>query len=145
AVWDNTRTKDVLSQDHPNLCELIARSIGTHQVVEKTVRVEQGALFTSLTTGDASSKLVEAFRLHPNAIKLLARCGQGYLLSDEGLKPVVYGMLPPLQADYPLPRNDQSKARGLRLYERFVLGGGAPAMAGGAPPYKGADRNARTT
>ena len=42
------------------------------------------------------------------------------LLSDEGLRPVVYGMLPPLQADYTLPRNNQAKARGLRLYERFV-------------------------
>ena len=63
-----------------------------------------------------------AYRLHPNAIKALARCGQGYLLSDEGLRPVVYGALPPLRADYPLPRNDQAAARGVRLYETFVAG-----------------------
>lgn len=134
AVWDNTRCKDILNQDNPVLCELVAKSLGTQQVVEKTVRVQQGALFTSLTTGDASSKLVEGYRLHPNAIKSLARCGQGYLLSDEGLQPVSYGMLPPMHADYPLPRRDQSRARGLRLYERFVLTVCAPDLAGGAPP-----------
>jgi hypothetical protein len=66
--------------------------------------------------------MVEAYRLHPNAIKALARRGQGYLLSDEGLHPVAYGMLPPLTADYSLPRKDQRKARGLRLYETFVVG-----------------------
>ena len=123
AVWDNTRTKDVLNQDNPELCEKLSASIGTHQVVQKTVRQQQGALFTSLTTGDASSKLVEAYRLHPNAIKNLARCGQGYLYSDEGLTPVSYGMLPPgLEADFPLKRNDQDRARGLRLYETYISG-----------------------
>ena len=102
------------------LCERIARSIGTHQIRELTVRRKEGPLFTSLATGDASSRLVEAYRLHPNAIKALARCGQGYLLSDVGLAPVAYGMLPPLTADYPLPRKDQRAARGLRLYVTFV-------------------------
>jgi len=66
---------------------------------------------TSLATGDASSRLVEAYRLHPKAIKALARCGQGYLLSDAGLAPVAYGMLPPLTADYSLPRKEQKAAR----------------------------------
>ncbi len=120
AVWDNTRTKDILAQDNPELCEKLARSIGTHQTVLKTVRMEQGPLFTSLITGDASSRLVEEYRLHPNRIKSLARCGQGYLFNDEGLNPICYGMLPPLEADYLPPRNEQLHARGLRLYERFV-------------------------
>lgn len=132
AVWDNTRTKHILNQDNPELCEKVAKSIGTHQVVEKTVRKQEGALLTSLTTGDMSSKLVETFRLHPNAIKTLARCGQGYLVNDEGLKPIVYGMLPPLQADLPLPKKDQTKARGLRLYETFI------GTQGSAPPVEAA-------
>ena len=37
AVWDNTRTKDILNQDNPELCERIAMSVGTHQVRELTV------------------------------------------------------------------------------------------------------------
>ena len=121
AVWDNTRCKDVLKQDNPALCELIAKSIGTHQRIERTVREEAGPLFTSLATRDASTRLVEAYRLHPNAIKNLARHGQGYVLTDEGLDPVCYGMLPPeLRASFPLRRKAQDRARGLRLYEQFV-------------------------
>jgi type IV secretory pathway TraG/TraD family ATPase VirD4 len=120
AVWDNTRTKDILNQDNPELCERIAKSLGTHQVKELTVRRREGPLLTSLATGDVSSRQVEAPRLHPNAIKNLSRCGQGYLLSDEGLRPVAYAMLPPLTADYPLPRKSQQGARGLRLYETFI-------------------------
>jgi hypothetical protein len=120
AVWDNTRSRDVLNQDNPELCERIAKGVGTQQVMERTVRRQNGPLFTSLMTGDASSKQVETFRLHPNAIKGLARCGQGYLLNDEGIRPVVYGMLPDIAYDYPLAGRDQSGARGLRLYEQFV-------------------------
>jgi hypothetical protein len=122
AVWDNTHgAKDILNQDNPELCEKLAKSVGTKQDVELTVRRQQGALMTMLTTGDASSRLVEAYRLHPNAIKSLARCGQGYLYNDEGIRPVAYGMLPSdLVADYSLTTKNQRDARGLRLYERFL-------------------------
>jgi TraM recognition site of TraD and TraG len=122
AVWDNTRTKDVLSQDNPDLCERIAKSIGTQYVNDLTVRRREGPLATSLLTGDAFSRKVEAYRLHPNCIKNLARCGQGYLLSDDGVRPLVYGMLPHLSAGYALPRKTQKDAPGLRLYETFVAG-----------------------
>jgi type IV secretory pathway TraG/TraD family ATPase VirD4 len=54
AVWDNTRIKDVLNQDNPALCEMVAKSIGTQQEVVKTVREEAGPLFTSLATREAS-------------------------------------------------------------------------------------------
>ena len=121
AVWDNTRTKDVLSQDNPALCEMLAKSIGTEQVVERTIRREAGPLFTSIETLEASTKPVEAYKLHPNRIKHLERTGQGYLYTDEGLTPVCYPLFPPeLRAQYPLPARPQEKARGLRLYERFV-------------------------
>ncbi len=123
AVWDNTRTKDVLSQDNPGLCEMLAKSIGTEQVVEQTVRRESGPFWTSIATQEASAKLVEAYRLHPNRIKALARCGQGYVYTDEGITPVCYPLFPPeLRDRYPLPRKSQDGARGLHLYERFVAG-----------------------
>jgi hypothetical protein len=123
AVWDNTRCKDILKQDNPALCELVSKSIGTVQEVQKTVRTEQGPLLTALATRDASTRLVESYKLHPNAIKNLARAGQGYLFNDEGLRPICYGMLPAgFRATYELAQKDQSHARGLRLYERFVLG-----------------------
>jgi len=91
---------------------------GPARFARLTVRRKEGPLLTS--TGDASSRLVEAYRLHPNAIKALARCGQGYSVSDEGLAPVAHPMMPALSVEYPLPRKDQKAARGLRLYETFV-------------------------
>jgi hypothetical protein len=135
AVWDNTRCKDILKQDNPALCELVAASIGTQQRVERTVREEAGPLFTSLATREASTRLVEAYRLHPNAIKNLARHGQGYVITEEGLSPVCYGMLPPdMRASFPLKRKAQEHARGLRLYEQFIEPAGIVRRAPGTPP-----------
>ena len=79
-------------------------------------------LLTSLPTGDASSGMIEPYRLHPNAIKALARCGQGYLLSDVGLAPVAYGMLPTLTAEYPLARKEGRGIRGPRVDKTFFVG-----------------------
>ncbi|MBI5068720.1 MAG: TraM recognition domain-containing protein [Deltaproteobacteria bacterium] len=119
AVWDNTRIKDVLSQDNPALCEMLAKSIGTRQEIVRTVRAEPGPLFTSLATRESSTRSVESYRLHPNRIRNLARCGQGYLYTDSTLHPICYGQLPPMKASYPLPSRGSS-GRGLRLYETFV-------------------------
>jgi hypothetical protein len=88
---------------------------------ELTVPRKDGPLLTSLTTGDTSSRLVEAYRLHPNAIKALARCGQGYSLSDEALAPVAYPMMPAISADYALPRKDQKVARSCAQASRALL------------------------
>lgn len=125
CTWDNTRTKDILKQDNPDLCDKVAKSCGTRTGLRKTVRMQQGALFTSLNSGDANAREAEEYVLHPNAIKNLERCGQGYLYNDEGIRRVSYGMLPPgIEAAYPLPQRDQSSARGLRLYDRFIMAEG---------------------
>jgi type IV secretory pathway TraG/TraD family ATPase VirD4 len=41
AVWDNTRTKDILAQDNPELCERMAKSLGTMPRLENTVQRER--------------------------------------------------------------------------------------------------------
>ena len=138
AVWDNTRCKDVLKQDNPALCELVSKSIGTVQEVQKTVRTEKGPLLTALATREASTRLVESYKLHPNAIKNLARAGQGYVFTDEGLRPVCYGMLPAsFRATYALARKDQSGAPGLKLYERFVLASPEARLEDDSPSVSG--------
>jgi hypothetical protein len=65
---------------------------------------------------------LEAYRLHPKAARALARSGQGYSFSDERSARVAYPMMPAVSTHYSLGRKDQSKARGLRLYETFVAG-----------------------
>ena len=134
AVWDNTRVKDLLNQDNPALCEMVARSIGTHHQVHRTLREEAGPLLTSRATREASTRLVESYKLHPNRIKNLARCGQGYLYTDSSLSPVCYGELPRMRATYPLWRREAAPRPALSLYERFVGGPPpSPAARGGGP------------
>jgi hypothetical protein len=76
-----------------------------------------------------STRAVESYRLHPNCLKMLASCGQGFLFASrrDGRQaiPLAYGQLPelPLPSEDSLRRNDQAQARGLRLNE----GGGAIA------------------
>lgn len=57
SAWGNTRSKEILARDNPELCEKIATSLGTQQIVEQTVRKQRGALFTSLTTGERRPRL----------------------------------------------------------------------------------------
>jgi intracellular multiplication protein IcmO len=118
SVWDNTRVKIVLNQDNPELCEMVAKSIGTQNEVLLTVRKDPGPLFTSLQTGVASSRQVESYKLHPNRIKNLAAAGQAYLYTDASIEPLCLGQLPELHAEYQLPTRATTKTRGLRLYER---------------------------
>jgi len=113
-------SKDILHHDSPEFCARIAKTLGTHQVNELSVRRKRGPLMTSLSTGEASSRMPDACRLHPNAIKNLARCGQGDLPSERGLKLVAYGMLPPPSENYSLARNEKRQASGLRLHETFI-------------------------
>jgi len=118
SVKDNTRVKIILNQDNPDFCEQIAKSIGTHQEVLFTMRKDPGPFFTSLQSGVASSRVVESYKLHPNRIKNLARFGQGWLYSDDQLKPVSFGRLPDsMTATFPIAVKDQTSARGLYLSE----------------------------
>lgn len=121
SVWDNTRTKVVLSQSNPQLCEMIAKSIGTIQKTEVTVRTEQGPLWTSLMTGAGSSKMIDAFKLHPNGVKNLAPVGQGYLYAVDKVLPLCLSPLP-LHEDVVqklvLKVNDQDASLGLNLEVR---------------------------
>jgi hypothetical protein len=122
AVWDNARTRDVLALDSPELCERLARSLGTRPRLEHTVQQGPDVLSTVTATGVLSTRAVESYRLHPNRLKMLASRGQGFLFASrhDGRTaiPIAYGRLPqlPLPSENSLRRNDQARARGLRLY-----------------------------
>jgi hypothetical protein len=146
SVWDNTRAKIILNQDNPALCEQVAKSIGTYQDVKLTIRRDPGPFFTSLQTRVASSREVESYKLHPNQIKNLARFGQGWIYTDELLKPVCFGRLPDsVSASYALPARDQAGVPGLRLTElvatNVAAAEKAQAALGGVPASPPKKRN----
>jgi hypothetical protein len=82
GVWDNTRNKIILSQNSHELCEKIARDIGTFATEERTLRETRGPLWTIKQTGDGSRKKVDEFIFNPNRIKCLESQGQGYFINE---------------------------------------------------------------
>ena len=110
AVWENGRTRDVLALDSPELCEHLARSLGTRPRFEHTLQQGPGAMSTVEPTGVMSTRAVESLRLHPNRLKMLASRGQGFLFASrpdgQVAIPVAYGQLPQL-ADAPLKRTSR--------------------------------------
>jgi hypothetical protein len=135
AVWENCRSRDVLALDSPELCERLARSLGTRPRLEHTIQQGPGTMSTVAATGVMSTRAVESLRLHPNRLKMLASRGQGFLFASrpdgQVAIPIAYGRLPdlPLPPEAVLRRNDQKRARGLRLYE--CLGAGADKLISG--------------
>ena len=132
GVWDNTRTKIVLYQNNPALCEQISKSIGTCQTVKSTSRRSVGALALSVDMGEQSIREVEEFRLHPNAIKSLQPCGQAYVIESSEFVPLNLGCLP--EAFFkrePTGEPAARKDRGTGLNLRAMLANN-PAPVGGA-------------
>ncbi len=125
GIWDNTRNKVILYQNQYELCDRIAKSLGTEKQVELTVRRSVDGFLNSTSMLEASSREVDAYKLHPNRIKNLA-CGQAYLAQDASyvgvnLKPLPDALLAPhAGARAQQPKGPSSD--GLRLHELFVSG-----------------------
>ena len=118
-VRTNTRWKILLHNKDPDHLELVSRSYGTKTTFKRTVRFKQGPLGTLLNAGETSNREVQEFLAHPDALKSLAPCAQGYVLFAESMEPVSFSMLPSFDVtNTPLPKNPPGS--GLGLYERFV-------------------------
>jgi len=81
GVWDNTRTKIMLFQNDPDVCERLAKSLGTKKDEKWTKRVSADGFLNAYSTLEASSREVDEYRCHPNRIKSL-ECGQAYVAQD---------------------------------------------------------------
>ncbi len=121
GIWDSTRNKIVLYQNDPEVCDRIAKALGTEKDVELTVRRSVDIWMNSVSTHEASSKEIDSYRCHPNRIKSL-RCGQAYLAQDADFTAVHLQQLPALPAAVPPPPR-QSSSEGLGLHDMFVNGG----------------------
>jgi hypothetical protein len=118
GIWDSTRNKIVLYQNDPEVCDRIAKALGTEKDVELTVRRSVDVWMNSVSTHEASSKEVDSYRCHPNRIKAL-RCGQAYLAQDADFTAVHLQQLPALPAAAP-PLPKTPAVEGLGLHDLFL-------------------------
>jgi type IV secretory pathway TraG/TraD family ATPase VirD4 len=131
GVWDNCRTKLVLLQTNPDLCERLAKTLGTKKGISKTVRRSVDGFLNQVNMMEASSKQVDEFRLHPTCVKML-KTFQAYLAQDTAFEPVNLQIIPddilPQGSEPPRPRSQA--VEGVELYKLFVQrSGGAPRAA----------------
>ena len=129
GIWDNTRNKIVLYQNDPEVCERIAKALGTKKDIELTVRRSVDVWMNSVSTHEASSKEVDAYRCHPNRIKAL-RCGQAYLAQDADFTAVHLQEVPTLPV-VAAPAPKVPAVEGIGLHELFLrLGSGTTSASG---------------
>lgn len=128
GIWDSTRNKIVLYQNDPEVCDRIAKALGTQKDVEFTVRRSVDMWMNSISTHEASTKEVDAYRCHPNRIKAL-RCGQAYLAQDSDFAGVHLQQLPHLPpAMPPAPKN--ATVNGIGLHDLFLAPRGSNGGTG---------------
>jgi len=115
----NTRWKILFHSTDPDHLEMVSRSYGTHTTFKRTVRYSMGPLGTLLNSGETSNREVQEFRVHPDSLKALKSCGQGFLLLPDRMEPVSFAMLPEFGGGQgELEKNDEGE--GLGLYRKFV-------------------------
>ncbi|MCK5580751.1 MAG: TraM recognition domain-containing protein [Candidatus Omnitrophica bacterium] len=122
-IDENTLNKIYFKQTDPELCELIAKSMGTYRKVEKTYRMAGGKYGNQIHIGDSSNRIVNEFHFSPDKIKNLYRVGQGYFIcrTDNSHKCVNFGRFENIKGKPYEKKSKKSKTRGLRLFERYYL------------------------
>ena len=130
-IDENTHNKIYLRQTDPELCELIAKSMGTYLKEEKTYRMTAGKFGNQIYSGESSNRVVNEFHFPPDKIKNLHKFGQGYFIyrGDNSQKCVNLGHfvdMPELQYKR---KEKKNKRDGLRLFEKYYLNSVKPKLA----------------
>ena len=136
AVWDNTRTKDILAQDNPEPCERIAKnardnaSAGEHGAAGARPTLRNPAYGLALDAGGRGLPTPS----QPTQSSRLARTGLPLRLTpqrDDGASHCLrLGQLP-LPSANSLRRIDQATAPGLRLNQKLANQGKKVETSGG--------------
>lgn len=133
GVWDNCRTKLVLLQTNPELCERVAKTLGTERrTVLAGVRRSVDGWLNQVNMLEASSKQVDEFRLNPSRLKNL-KTFQSYMVQDSEHVALNLQIIPNAALPTPAvpPRPKRQGVRGIGLYDQFVSRAGLPARKEG--------------
>ena len=122
-IDENTLNKIYFKQTDPDLCELIAKSIGTYRKIEKTYKMTGGKYGNQIHIGDSSNRVVNEFHFPPDKVKNLYKVGQGYFIcrTDNSYKCVNFGRFENITSKPYEKKSKREKVRGLRLFEKYYL------------------------
>ena len=123
SIDENTLNKIYLKQTDPELCELIAKSMGTYIKEEKTYRMNGGRFGNQIYTGESSNRIVNEFYFPPDRIKNLHKRGQGYFIyrGANSQQCVNLGYFPDLE-EVPYKRKiKENKKQGIGLFEKYYI------------------------
>jgi hypothetical protein len=122
-IDENTLNKIYLKQTDPELCELVAKSMGTYIKEEKTYRMTGGKFGNQVHSGESSNKVVNEFHFPPDRVKNLHKFGQGYFVyrGENSQRCVNFGCFSDFpEVAYELKRK-KDKREGLRLFEKYYM------------------------
>jgi hypothetical protein len=122
-IDENTLNKIYLKQTDPELCELIAKSMGTYIKEEKTYRMTGGRFGNQIYTGETSNRIVNEFYFPPDRIKNLHKCGQGYFIyrGTNSQQCVNLGYFPDLVEALYERKIKRDKKQGLELFDKYYV------------------------
>ena len=140
-IDENTLNKLYLKQTDPELCELIAKSMGTYIKEEKTYRMSGGRFGNQIHSGDSSNRMVNEFLFPPDRVKNLHKYGQGYFIyrGDNTQRCVNLGCFNDIPHKTYGVKRKANKREGLQLFEKHYLQAGVEsATVSTAPAIKSA-------
>ncbi|MDE2009883.1 MAG: TraM recognition domain-containing protein [Candidatus Omnitrophica bacterium] len=122
-IDENTLNKIYLKQTDPELCELIAKSMGTFIKEEKTYRMTGGRFGNQIYTGESSNKVVNEFYFPPDRIKNLHKRGQGYFIyrGTNSQQCVNLGYFFDLKEEPYKRKIKLNKREGIGLFEKYYI------------------------
>ncbi|MBF0490201.1 MAG: TraM recognition domain-containing protein [Candidatus Omnitrophica bacterium] len=122
-IDENTLNKVYLKQTDPELCELIAKSMGTYLKEENTYRMTGGRFGNQIYSGESSNRIVNEFHFPPDKVKNLHKYGQGYFIyrGDNSQKCVNLGCFADIPQEPYSRKVKKNKKEGLKLFEKYYL------------------------
>lgn len=140
-IDENTLNKIYFKQTDPELCELIAKSMGTYQKVEKTFRMVGGNYGNQVHLGETSNKMVNEFYFPPDKIKHLHKYGQGYFIyrGDNSHTCVNFSQFTNIKEIPYCKKSKTNKKEGLRLFENYYLKSGVENLVEDIDPSENDD------